>query len=56
MNSQNIKLWKAKLKAARVEERQWVKAYARAERAMLRVGKEIDKLEQKIANELAKTQ
>lgn len=56
MNSTKIKLWKAKLKASKSEERQWAKAYNRAERAMLRVGKQIDELEKKIANELAKAE
>jgi len=44
----NVKLLKAKLKAAKAEEKQWAKAYNRAERAMLRIGREIDKLEEKI--------
>lgn len=51
-----LKLWQTKLKAAKAEERQWAKAYNRAERAMLRVGRQIDELEKKIANELAKAQ
>lgn len=54
MDSTKIKMWKAKLKASKVEERQWAKAYNRAERAMLRVGRQIDELERKIENELAK--
>lgn len=56
MDSTKIKLWKAKLKASKAEERQWAKVYNRAERAMLRVGRQIDELENKIANELAKTE
>lgn len=56
MDSTKIKLWKTKLKASKAEERQWAKAYNRAERAMLRVGKQIDELEKKIANELAKAE
>lgn len=56
MNSTRLKLWKAKLKAARAEERQWARAYNRAEKAMLRIGREIDQLEKKIENELAKAQ
>jgi len=44
----NVKLLKAKLKAAKAEEKQWAKAYNRAERAMLRIGREIDKLEEKL--------
>jgi predicted nucleic acid-binding Zn-ribbon protein len=50
----NVRMWTAKLRAAQVEERQWAKAYNKAERAMLRVGKEIEELEKKIGNELAK--
>ena len=56
MNATNLKLWKAKLKAAKAEERQWAKVLNRAERAMLRVGRQIDELEKKIANELAKAE
>lgn len=56
MRMHNIKLWKAKLKAAREEERQWAKAYNRAERAMLRIGRKIDTLENKIERELAGTE
>jgi hypothetical protein len=56
MDSTKINMWKAKLKASKAEERQWAKAYNRAERAMLRVGKQIDELEKKIANELAKAE
>ena len=39
---------------SKAEERQWAKAYNRAERAMLRVGRQIDELERKTENELAK--
>jgi hypothetical protein len=56
MNSARFKLLKAKLKASKAEERQWAKEYNRAERAMLRVGAQIDELEKKIANELAKAE
>jgi hypothetical protein len=56
MNSTRIKLWKAKLKAARADERQWARVYNRAEKAMLRIGREIDELEKKIENELAKAE
>lgn len=56
MNTHNIKLWKTKLKAAKEEERHWAKMYNEAERHMLRIGREIDTLESKIANELAKHQ
>lgn len=56
MDSPRVKLWKAKLKAAKAEERQWAKAYNRAARAMLRVGHQIDELEKKIATELAKSE
>lgn len=54
MNSANVRMWKAKLKATRVEERQWTKAHNRAERALVRIGKEIEHLEKKIESELAK--
>ena len=56
MDSTRIKLLKAKLKASKAEERQWAKAYNKAERAMWRVGAQIDELEKKIANELAKAE
>ena len=56
MNSTRLKLWKAKLKAARADERQWARVYNRAEKAMLRIGREIDELEKKIENELAKAE
>jgi hypothetical protein len=56
MDSTRIKLLKAKLKASKAEERQWAKEYNRAERAMLRVGRQIDELEKKIGNELAKAE
>lgn len=42
-------LWQAQLKTAKKEERQWAKAYNRAERALLRVGKRIDQLERRLA-------
>ena len=44
MTSNRLKLLKAKLKASKAEERQWAKAYNRAKRAMLRVGKQIAEL------------
>ena len=56
MDSTRIKLLKAKLKASKAEERQWAKVYNRSERAMLRVGRQIDELEKKIADELAKAE
>lgn len=43
-------LWQAQLKAARKEERQWAKAYNRAERALLRTGARIDKLEKRLCS------
>lgn len=55
MGLTRLNLWKAKLKAARVEEKQWAKVYNRAERAMLRVSRQIDELEKRIESELAKT-
>ena len=56
MNSTRLKLWKTKLKVARADERQWARVYNRAEKAMLRIGREIDELEKKIENELAKAE
>lgn len=56
MNSTRLKLWKTKLKAARADERQWARVYNRAEKAMLRIGREIDELEKKIEDELAKAE
>lgn len=56
MSMHNVNMWKAKLKAARLEEQQWAKAYNRAERAMVRIGKQIDELESKIDAELAKAE
>jgi hypothetical protein len=56
MTSSKLKLWKAKLKAARADERQWARVYNRAEKAMLRIGREIDELEKKIETELAKAE
>lgn len=54
MNLQTVRLWKTKLKAAKAEERQWAKKYNEAERALLRVGRDINQLEKKIESELAK--
>lgn len=51
-----IKVLQVKLKAAKIEERQWAKAYNRAERGMLRVGRQIQDLENKIGHELAKAE
>ena len=50
----NVRMWTAKLRAARAEEQQWAKAYNKAERAMTRIGKDIEDLEKKIGHELAK--
>ncbi len=55
MKSSRVKLLKAKLISARADERLWAKVYNRAERAMLRIGRQIEDLERRIANELAKT-
>ena len=54
MRRPNIKLLQAKLKTAQAEERQWANAWNKAERHMIRIGKEIEELERKI--ELAGTQ
>jgi len=54
VNKTRLNLWKVKLRTAKVEEKQWAKAYNRAERAMVRLGRQIDDLEKKIADELAK--
>lgn len=51
---QRVRLWKAKLKAARVMQKDWTKVHNRATRALARVGKHIDELERKIETELAK--
>lgn len=56
MNKVRVNFWKAKLRAAKAEEKQWSKAYNRAERAMVRVSRQIDELERKIADELAKAE
>jgi hypothetical protein len=48
MNTPTVKRWKAKLKTAKLERRQWAKAYNQAERALLRVCHRIDELEKKI--------
>jgi TolB-like protein len=55
VKSSRVKLLKAKLISARADERLWAKVYNRAERAMLRIGRQIEDLERRIANELAKT-
>ena len=49
-----LKLYRAKLRAAKVEARQWAKHYNRAERALLRVCRTMTELEAKIAREEAK--
>ena len=54
MDSRTSKLLKARLKAAKAEQRQWAKIYNRAEKALLKIGAKIDKLEHKI--ELARTE
>lgn len=51
-----LKLWQAKLKTARVEQHRWVKAHARAIKALTKAHEEINKLEKKIELELAKHQ
>lgn len=48
MDSREIKLLKAKLKTAKAEERQWAKAYNRADKALWRLSAKIDKLEAKL--------
>lgn len=55
MNSR-LKLWQAKLKAAKAERHQWEKAVRQHIRAATRVEKQITELENKIAVKLAKTQ
>lgn len=42
------RVWKVKLKLAREQQRQWTRAYVRAEQALRRVGAEIKQLEEKI--------
>lgn len=55
MTRKQEELLRGRLKAAKKEERQWAKAYNRAERAMLRVGAKIDKMEARLAA-VARTQ
>jgi hypothetical protein len=54
MNEARLKALQTKLKAAHKLQAQWAKAYNQAERALLRVGHDIDQLEKKI--ELARIQ
>lgn len=54
MNALHIKAWKVKLKAARLEQRQWARAYNRAEKALFRLSRQIEDLENKLG--LAKTE
>lgn len=56
MSLNNLKMWQVKLKAARHEEQQWLKAYNKAERALLRIARDIQELERKINAELAKSE
>lgn len=56
MDSARLKRWKAKLKAAKAEKHQWLKVYNRAERAVLRVNAQMDELEKRIANDVAKAE
>ena len=49
-----LKLYRAKLRAAHVEQKQWLKHLNRAERAIWRLGLTIVELEEKIVREEAK--
>ena len=54
MASKKIKLWKAKSKALKVEERRWTKVNRAAVRKLLKLHYQIANLENKIEHELAK--
>ena len=51
-----LKLWQAKLKAVKVEERQWTKLHSRSVNALTKINQQINHLEKKIEVELAKSQ
>lgn len=55
MRSKNSTLWRAKVKALKVERRQWQKVLSGAVRKMLKINEQIAKLESKIEYQLAKT-
>lgn len=51
-----LSLWQTKIKAAKAEQHQYEKMLRQQYRALERVQKQINDLENKIADELAKTQ
>jgi hypothetical protein len=51
-----VKLWQAKLKAVKAEERQWTKLHSRSVKALTKIAQQINHLEKKIEVELAKSQ
>ena len=52
--SSKSKLWRAKVKALKIEERQWSKIHRAATRKLLKLHYQIANLENKIEHELAK--
>lgn len=55
MASNTINLWRAKVKALKIEERQWTKVHRSATRKLLKLHHQIWNLEKKIEHKLAKT-
>ena len=55
MPSKYVKLWKAKVKALKIEKRQWSKVRRSANRKLLKLIGQIRTMENKIEHELAKT-
>ena len=56
MNTTRLTLLKAKLKAAKADWRLWTREHNRAERALLRIDRQIAERERKIESELAKAE
>lgn len=52
--SSKSKLWRAKVKTLKVEERQWTKVHRSATRKLVKLQHQIWNLENKIEHELAK--
>ena len=50
-----LQLYRAKMRAAQAEQKQWLKHYTRAYRAMVKLGERMTILDGKIAAEEAKT-
>lgn len=55
MASNTINLWRAKVKALKVETKQWNKVHRSALRKLLKLQNQIWNLENKIEHKLAKT-